>query len=197
MYLRALRGELRDCQIDLIGALIEGAKKTSESLSREKDSKQRLDDRLIARSAQRAAEMVDELRAVFDGCTEKVDDDKWKAKKRKWVLKENRMGKLRLKAEGAKSTLHMAMTNLGNQQLAMNNRLITDNMALVSLRYNEHAEGHPDSSVTDIFTDPTWNFCAGSSYLCFPNRNRPHRKVLRELKNCRGHRRNREPTTWI
>ncbi|KAH8666086.1 ankyrin repeat-containing domain protein [Ilyonectria robusta] len=46
------------------------------------------------------------------------------------------MGRLRLKAEGAKSTLHMAMTNLGNQQLAINNRLITDNMALVNLRPN-------------------------------------------------------------
>ncbi|KAH6974129.1 hypothetical protein BKA56DRAFT_590967 [Ilyonectria sp. MPI-CAGE-AT-0026] len=127
---------LRD-EIDLIGALIEGAKKTSESLSREKGPKQRLDDRLISRSAQRAAEMVDELRAVFDDCIEKVDDDKWKAKKRKWLLKENKMGKLRLKAEGAKSTLHMAMTNLGNQQLAINNRLITDNMAVVSLKYKE------------------------------------------------------------
>lgn len=191
-----MEGELRDFQIDLIGALIEAAKKTSESLSREKDSKRHLDDRLITQSAQRAAEMVDELRAVFDACTEKVDDDKWKAKKRKWLIKENKMGRLRLKAEGAKSTLHMAMTNLGNQQLAINNRLITDNMALVNLTYNKHAKDHPDSSVTNISTDPTRNFCAGSSYSCFPNRNRPHRAGLRELKNYRSHRRDRETTTW-
>lgn len=167
LYLRALEGELRDGQIDLIGALIEGAKKTSESLSHEKDITQRLDDCLIARSAQRATEVVDELRQIFDGCIEKIDDDKWKAKKRKWLHEENKMGKLRLKAERAKSTLHMAMTNLGNQQLAMNNRLITDNIAVVSLQHIEYVSSHVESSlsldlhlssVIDIETDQKWNF---------------------------------------
>ncbi|KAF7554895.1 hypothetical protein G7Z17_g2629 [Cylindrodendrum hubeiense] len=131
---------LRD-EIDLIASLVEGTRKTAESLSHGDDSTHRLDDSLIARSAQTVTEMVDELKAIIDSCTEKIGDDKWKARKRKWIMKEKKMEKLRLKAERAKSTLHMAMTNLSNQQLATDRRH-WGTLAAISLRQDEYVSIH-------------------------------------------------------
>lgn len=127
----------------MIGALIEEAKQTYESLAHENKSAQRLDESLINRSSQKVAEIVDELQDIFNGCTDRTDDKKWKVRKLKWIQKEGKIEKLCQKAESAKSNLHLAMVNQVNQQLVINKK----EMAMMGLKQDAYVSSYAGSTL--------------------------------------------------
>ncbi|KAF5005906.1 hypothetical protein FDECE_7664 [Fusarium decemcellulare] len=107
-------------EINLIADFVGEAQRLAALSPTEANYPSRVQESLLSRTAQQLKDIEDELAIVVAECGGESKDKSTQARKRKWLLREGKIDKLRDKARDAKTNLHNAI--LFHHQTAMSNR---------------------------------------------------------------------------
>ncbi|KAJ3533089.1 hypothetical protein NM208_g8143 [Fusarium decemcellulare] len=106
-------------EIKLIADFVGEAQRLAALSPAEANHSSRVQKSLLSRTAQQLKDIEDELAIVVAACGGESKDKSTQARKRKWLLREGKIDKLRDKARDAKTNLHNAI--LFHHQTAMSN----------------------------------------------------------------------------